>query len=1068
MPETQHKKNHKSGFLLGILFFSIIFCAGVRGAEAAPIKILSNSRHAYGTIISTIDQLLGRAHNPTTEFVIHSTSMNDVFAGGVNQVLSSTSRYDESGALVASQAPYQIYTNSFSGYFGDFNTVNYNLSATYDLADNYAYISSVNGGSWFPPIFRIAPGNANFGSGTGIEWTLPTPYFDSYSLSGLTAANAGVVAWLRFNHPTWNWLDTKAALRQTASNWATGYSTAAYGFGTISTSTANALSDGQILLQPPAVATSTSGINSQITFTVYPFKQTRRVKEALFQFASDPGFQTNELILAQIQALGGTKITEYSGTTATTTVPIFTAVTSAYFVWFTADNNTDSAANFSRIDTYNVLGPLSQNEAPFNATFDISSPVNNAISATPSPTFAWNAAGSYLGISKYQLFIDGALDKDNISGTSATPTSNLSEGAHTWYVKAFNGGGTATSSVSTRTLNIISGYAAGYTFYVDNVLGSDNNPAGTQALPWATLSKAGLTAAAGDTVIIIKNTSQPYRESFTTQGGNSTDGNITFRGVDRNSKPEIWGSDDVSSGWSTYGGGNPNTYQKSLTTQAQVVAVGATIGSLAKMTQGASAATLNPGEWFWTSSVLYYRLDSGENISTLHIEAAQRSTAVVGSGYNTFKDIIVRYVNGTGVSIAARSIAEQIEAYDSSTGVSLSGSGTSASAPGPTLRYSVLAGNTTGIALSYPYYARIYNNISYGNGTGIYVQLWAHNSIFRNNIFNNNTSYDVNFNTFGIPQTNFIASHNNWLGTVDSYWQDTYQGTSNQALTPLITDGANRNFRPQPTSPNIDSGIAISGLTTDILGNPIYGTPDIGPYEYQPPYSITASGIPIGGTFRVYKDGRYRMTAATTSATTANMTISPEGGFPSGEYSEFLNVTINSWNTSGDYSKSWTESSSSAGATTHTVGDLAPNAFYAMSVDGARQAQFRADANGQGTFTYSGGYSTHTFSIAPDLSIGNGPIFGSSFGLPTPLPDGEPALTPQPNTSQTTPTLSGTSSVATSTLLILSQATTTPPNVSSPVTIRETITKLQSKLIVLLKRLVVLLEEELQNIKKTI
>ena len=86
-----------------------------------------------------------------------------------------------------------------------------------------------------------------------------------------------------------------------------------------------------------------------------------------------------------------------------------------YFVWFTADNTDDSIANFSRIDTYSVLGPVSQSQIDFNSSFDISSPADNIITST-TPTFTWESADSYFNISKYQLFIDGVLDTDNISG----------------------------------------------------------------------------------------------------------------------------------------------------------------------------------------------------------------------------------------------------------------------------------------------------------------------------------------------------------------------------------------------------------------------------------------------------------------------------------------------------------------------------------------------------------------------------------------------------------------------------------------------------------------------------
>ena len=181
---------------------------------------------------STIDQLLGRAHDPVTEFVIHSTNLSgSAYSGPISEALSSATRYDESGTAVSSQAPYNIYTSSFGGYDGDFNATNYNLSATYDLADNYAYITnSITGSTWLPPAFRIAPGWLSGASGPGVEWRIDPTAFCSTSLSCVTPANAGIMAWLRFEHPTWNWFDVKAALRQTGTNRTTRYSTTSYPF----------------------------------------------------------------------------------------------------------------------------------------------------------------------------------------------------------------------------------------------------------------------------------------------------------------------------------------------------------------------------------------------------------------------------------------------------------------------------------------------------------------------------------------------------------------------------------------------------------------------------------------------------------------------------------------------------------------------------------------------------------------------------------------------------------------------------------------------------------------------
>ena len=67
----------------------------------------------------------------------------------------------------------------------------------------------------------------------------------------------------------------------------------------------------------------------------------------------------------------------------------------------------------------------------------------------------------------------------------------------------------------------------------------------------------------------------------------------------------------------------------------------------------------------------------------------------------------------------------------------------------------------------------------------------------------------------------------------------TWTTSDNRKYNRTWTDEAD--FHLQSNSPAIDKGINVS-LTEDYEGNPIYGTPDIGAYEYQPSsFTITAS-----------------------------------------------------------------------------------------------------------------------------------------------------------------------------------------------------------------------------------
>ena len=614
--------------------------------------------------------------------------------------------------------------------------------------------------------------------------------------------------------------------------------------------------------------------------------------------------------------------------------------------------------------------------------FEVASPANNTVSATQSPVFTWSASDGYYGISKYQLYIDGILNKDNIIGTSTTPTSDLSAGTHTWYVKAVDGVGGAVNSTSTFTVNIVPGYVTGYTFYVDNVLGNNNNP-GTQALPWATLTKANAIVVSGDTVVIIKNTGVPYRETLLPVRSGTSALPITFRGIDSSHKPEIWGSTDISSGWSVYGGGNPDTYQYATTTNVKVLAMGPSITSLTKKTLGTAAATLNSGEWFWVSNVLYYRLAAGETMGTLHIEASIRNYGTQSTSYTSYQDIIVRYANSYGVYLTGASAsAQRIEVYDSSYGI-FSGGNTNV------ISYCITARNRNyGIYLNFPIGSTVSNSIAYGNSVGgvRIVTLSGTTATLKNNIFAGNGGFSISFNII-IAGALIASSYNLWDIAGDTSWNG-YKGGSNLELVdPLFVATSTSNFALSPFSPAIDAGTTISGLTTDILGNPLYGTPDIGAYEYQRPYSIGAQKISSGGSVRLYADGGYRYTTATSSDHVADLGITPVGGFNGGGTGEWMNVTVSMWQTTAPYNKQWTENSSIATSTVHTIGDLAADSYYKISLDGTQYEILKSDAGGRLNFTYSAGYSTHTFLVEPAV-IGNGPPIAIStpvtaFYIPT-------------------------------------------------------------------------------------
>lgn len=99
---------------------------------------------------------------------------------------------------------------------------------------------------------------------------------------------------------------------------------------------------------------------------------------------------------------------------------------------------------------------------PPNA-FSLLSPVDRDVSTIPTPNLCWNVAtddGS--GGDHYQLFLDGALARDNVSATCTTPAAALAEGAHTWTVKAVDKVGNAPASTETWTVYVDFNPPAGF------------------------------------------------------------------------------------------------------------------------------------------------------------------------------------------------------------------------------------------------------------------------------------------------------------------------------------------------------------------------------------------------------------------------------------------------------------------------------------------------------------------------------------------------------------------------------------------------------------------------------
>jgi parallel beta-helix repeat protein len=209
------------------------------------------------------------------------------------------------------------------------------------------------------------------------------------------------------------------------------------------------------------------------------------------------------------------------------------------------------------------------------------------------------------------------------------------------------------------------------------------------------------------------------------------------------------------------------------------------------------------------------------------IQAYSDSTARYGSSHNMrlFRNYISDVTYGDGIHIAAR---------DGQTFTN------------PKVYYNIINSvKHFGIMLGHadsgiPDSLDVFNNTFYNNENGGVLMATDFPVVIKNNIFANNGLTDVrasNSTTTGLTTSNnlyYRTSGNVLRYAGNAYTVATIRSfeANAQNKDPLFTDAANGDFSLQAGSPAINNGVDV-GLTKDILGNPIVGTPDIGAVESQ-------------------------------------------------------------------------------------------------------------------------------------------------------------------------------------------------------------------------------------------
>ncbi|HTX86911.1 MAG TPA: hypothetical protein VMC41_02505, partial [Candidatus Nanoarchaeia archaeon] len=283
--------------------------------------------------------------------------------------------------------------------------------------------------------------------------------------------------------------------------------------------------------------------------------------------------------------------------------------------------------------------------------------------------------------------------------------------------------------------------------------------------------------------------------------------------------------------------------------------------------------------------------------------------------------------------------------------------------------------------------ATVINNTAVNNSNGGIDLGVSSNDVVANNILYNNKVYGLKLrNAQALVDNNLYYSVTSSLPLAIDSGQSYLTLAALRAGTgrelhglnadPGFVDPANNDYRLTWNSPAIAAATTTYAHASDYANGNVYGIPNIGAYEFQPPSSMGIDKVDIGAGAKIFGDGKFENAAAPNS-NLADLSIAPPAGFSTyaststvPEWLDISNITV--WNKAGDYHKRWTESSAVIGSasTVHTIGDLAPNTNYLVKVDNATttiscpRGICRSNAQGKITFTYTGGYSTHDFDIS--------------------------------------------------------------------------------------------------------
>src|SRR5215469_296436 len=184
------------------------------------------------------------------------------------------------------------------------------------------------------------------------------------------------------------------------------------------------------------------------------------------------------------------------------------------------------------------------------------------------------------------------------------------------------------------------------TYYVDSVAGSDTNSGTFVMAPWRTVAKVNSTRFAPGDHILFKRGSR-WRELLSPDSSGEAGNPIVIDAYGTGAAPILTGTNLVAPGsWALCSACQINVWRAEVSTPPNIVMFDGARGN----EKASIAALSSPGDWYWTSDILYVwcTLNPGSHYLNPGVEAGNRAVVVNLSAlaYLTLQNLNLTGANG--------------------------------------------------------------------------------------------------------------------------------------------------------------------------------------------------------------------------------------------------------------------------------------------------------------------------------------------------------------------------------------------------------------------------------------